>query len=85
MALSLEALVDADALGSLRRIAEAKAELERLEREQVVVAVDELGATWAQVGEALGRSASTTHRSYQGITRPQRRRRSVRAVGNNAH
>jgi len=71
---ALERLVDGDPLGSLRRLSGARVELDRLEREQVAAAVDEAGASWAQVAAALGRSVTATHRAFSSLTRPQRRR-----------
>jgi hypothetical protein len=72
---AFETLVDVDPLVSLARIAEARAELGRLEREQVVVAIDELGVTWQQVGDALGVSEDAARRAHVQATRPRRIRR----------
>ncbi len=60
----------ADPLDALRALARTEAELDELRREQVAAARD-AGATWEQVGEALGISRQSAWEYYTARTRAE--------------
>jgi hypothetical protein len=60
----------ADPLDALRALTRTEAELDELRREQVAAARD-AGATWEQVGEALGMSRQSAWEYYAARTRSE--------------
>ncbi len=60
----------ADPLDALRALTHTEAELDELRREQVAAARD-AGATWEQVGEALGMSRQSAWEYYAARTRSE--------------
>ncbi len=60
----------ADPLEALRALARTAAELDELRRQQVAAA-RAAGATWEQVGEALGMSRQSAWESYAARTRDE--------------
>ncbi len=60
----------ADPLDALRALARTEAELDELRRQQVAAARD-AGATWEQVGEALGMSRQSAWEYYAARTRAE--------------
>lgn len=60
----------ADPLDALRALARTEAELDELRRQQVAAARD-AGATWEQVGEALGISRQSAWEYYVARTRAE--------------